>query len=466
MRTLSEIIVKRDYSQKRPSSTFYKDSPFWQKLLCICFVGLLTFAGLGEWKTLNNMLGGLPKIFTVGVIAMTVGYGFIYPDIEKLKKIIWPALACMSLIVALLLWSMVIWMMNLNNISTMVNACSKLVFQSISILTAVCGVYLFGSRTVDLFTIAMCMANAGIMVLEIPNFGLGSSIQSLITCLVTFGEAEGYARNLEIHDITFVFGQLVLYYVAFAPRETRKEKRQRIFFILVCTFFFFVGMKRIAIPAVVLFIMVAYIVRLFKKKKLIFVLWGIAWVGFFFLYLYGVRTGVVSQVLDVIGIDMMGRDYLWSLANDYYEFSVDYFGKGFEYVDSIVGIWYSTGLINHPYPFHNDILKVFVEMGFPGFIFWSGIQYIFLPIFWTKYADDDTTLLYLCNLSYMTMTYLTDNTSFSFWSTMALRLIPLAYFVERKKPPKPQVWKPRDKKEMHEHIRILMQESQEENEVK
>ena len=188
--------------------------------------------------------------------------------------------------------------------------------------------------------------------------------------------------------------------------------------------------------------------------------------GFFFLYLYGVRTGVVSQVLDVIGIDMMGRDYLWSLANDYYEFSVDYFGKGFEYVDSIVGIWYSTGLINHPYPFHNDILKVFVEMGFPGFIFWSGIQYIFLPIFWTKYADDDTTLLYLCNLSYMTMTYLTDNTSFSFWSTMALRLIPLAYSVERKKPPKPQVWKPRDKKEMHEHIRILMQESQEENEVK
>ena len=115
-------------------------------------------------------------------------------------------------------------------------------------------------------------------------------------------------------------------------------------------------MKRIAIPAVVLFILVAYIVRLFKKKKLIFVLWGIAWVGFFFLYLYGVRTGVVSQVLDVIGIDMMGRDYLWSLANDYYEFSVNYFGKGFEYVDSIVGIWYSTGLINHPYPFHNDII--------------------------------------------------------------------------------------------------------------
>lgn len=460
MRTLSEIIVKRDYSQKQPSSIFYKDSPIWQKLLCIGFIGLLTMAGLGEWKTLNNMLGGLPKAVTMGVICMTMAYGFIYPDIERLKKIVWPALVCMSLIAALLLWSMVIWMMNLNNLSTMMDACSKLIFQSISIMTAVCGVYLFGSKAVDLFAISMCMANAGIMILEIPNFGLAASIQSLITCLVTFGEAEGYARNLEIHDITFVFGQLVLYYAAFAPHETRKEKYQRIFFLIACTFFFFVGMKRIAIPAVVLFVGVAYFLRLFKSKKPIFVLWGIAWVVFFFLYLYGVRTGVVSEVLKVLGIDMMGRDYLWSLANDYYEFSVGYFGRGFEYVDSIVAIWYNAGIINHPYPFHNDILKVFVEMGFPGFIFWSGIQYIITPIFWMKYADDETTLLYLCNLSYMTMTYLTDNTSFSFWSTMALRLIPIAYSVERKKPPKPQVWKPRDKKEMHEHIRILMQESE------
>ena len=32
---------------------------------------------------------------------------------------------------------------------------------------------------------------------------------------------------------------------------------------------------------------------------------------------------------------MMGRDYLWSMANPYYEFSVTYLGHGFEYVDTI-----------------------------------------------------------------------------------------------------------------------------------
>ena len=457
--TLSEILVARDHTKKRPSSLLYKDSPFWQNLLRVCFVLLIMCAGLGEWKTLNNSLGGLPKAITLGIIAMTMAYGFIYPDVKRLKSVFWPSLVVMSLIIALFLWSMVIWLTNLSGLSTMVDACSKLAFQSISILTAVCGVYLFGAETIDLFTIGVCLANGAIMLLEIPSFGLAASIQSLVTCLVTFGDAEGYARQLEIHDLTFVFGQLVLYYAAFAPHTTREEKKRRIFYLLACIFFFLVGMKRIAIPAVILFIFVAWFVRSFKHKKPLFILWGIAWIVFFFLYLYGVRTGVVSILLKVAGIDMMGRDYLWSLANDYYDFSITYLGHGFEYVDSIIAVWYGAGLINHPYPFHNDILKVFVEMGFPGFIFWSVIQYVLTPIFWLKYADEETALLYLCNLSYMTTTYLTDNTSFSFWCTMALRLLPLAYSVERKKPPKPQVWKPRNKQEMQDHIRILMRES-------
>lgn len=459
--TLSDILVKRDYSQKRPRSIFYKDSPFWQGLLSVCFVMLVMTAGLGEWKTLNNMLGGLPKAITVGIIGMAMAYGFIYPDIKRLKTILWPTFIFMSLIVALMLWSVVIWLTNLSGMSTMIDACSKLAFQSISILTAVSAVYLFGARAVDLFAIGTCLANGAIMVLEIPSFGLAASIQSLVTCLVTFGDAEGYARNLEIHDLTFMFGQLVLYYAAFAPHETWEEKWHRAFYLLACTFFFLVGMKRIAIPAVILFIGVAWLFRKLRHKKQLLILWGAAWVGFFFLYLYGVRNGIVSQLLKVIGIDMMGRDYLWSLADDYYDFSITYLGHGFEYVDSIIAIWYNAGLINHPYPFHNDILKVFVEMGFPGFVLWAGIQYILTPIFWVKYADEETALLYLCTLSYMTLTYLTDNTAFYFWSTMALRLIPLAYSVARKKAPKPQVWQPRDRQEMREHIQILMQGAKE-----
>ena len=202
-----------------------QNNPVIQKGLRLCFIFLLTAAGLGEWKTLNNMLGGLPKAITAGIICMTIAYAIIFPDLKRFKQLKGPTLFYMSLITALLLWSMVIWILNFMNLSSMIRGCSKVIFQSIAILTALSGVYLFGAEAVDLFAVAMCLANGAIMVLEIPSFGIAASVQSLITCLVTFGEAEGYARNLEIHDITFVFGQLVLYYVVCAPKDTRRERK-------------------------------------------------------------------------------------------------------------------------------------------------------------------------------------------------------------------------------------------------
>ena len=214
-----------------------QNNPVIQKGLRLCFIFLLTAAGLGEWKTLNNMLGGLPKAITVGIICMTIAYAIIFPDLKRFKQLKGPTLFYMSLITALLLWSMVIWILNFMNLSSMIRGCSKVIFQSIAILTALSGVYLFGAEAVDLFAVAMCLANGAIMVLEIPSFGIAASVQSLITCLVTFGEAEGYARNLEIHDITFVFGQLLLYYVAFAPKgNTRGKKKALADDLAVCLF--------------------------------------------------------------------------------------------------------------------------------------------------------------------------------------------------------------------------------------
>ena len=458
MRTLDQILTKKDYSRKTPASLFYKDSPLWQKLLTIGCVVFLSGAGLGEWKPINSAVGGLPKAVALGVIGLAVLYALFYPDEKRFREIWKPTLLYMSLMVALFFWSMVIWIESFAAVSSMIRSCSKLLFQSIAILTAVALVYLFREKAIELFTICICMINGAIMLLCIPGYGIAASIQSLITCLVTFGDAVGYARQLEIHDLTFVFGQMIVYYAVFAPHTTREEKRKRWLYLLLCIWFFLVGMKRSAIPAVVLFIMVGLLLRKRKLPDWFYPVAGVGCIVFFLVFLYCVRNGIVTALLLRFNIDMMGRDCLWSLANPYYEFSITYIGHGFEYVDSLVTQWYNEGILNHPYPFHNDILKVFVEMGFPGFMLWSGIQYVLTPLFWQRYADQQTVLLYLCELGYMTVTYLTDNTAFYFWSAMALRLVTLAYAMERKKPPKPKVWMPDSRQEMRDRIHILMQE--------
>ena len=342
MRTLDQILTKKDYSRKTPASLFYKDSPLWQKLLTIGCVVFLAGAGLGEWKPINSAVGGLPKAISLGVIGLAMLYTLFYPDEKRLRELWKPTLLYMSLMAALFFWSMVIWIESFAAVSSMIRSCSKIVFQSIAILTAVALVYLFREKAIELFTISICIANTAIMLLSIPGYGFAASIQSLVTCLITFGDADGYALQLEIHDLTFVFGQMILYYAVFAPRTTRQEKRKRWLYLLLCCWFFLA-------------------------------------------FLYCVRYGVISRLLNSFGIDMMGRDYLWSMANPYYEFSITYIGRGFEYVDTIIAQWYNDGLINQPYPFHNDILKVFVEVGFPGFLLWSSIQYVLTPLFWQRY---------------------------------------------------------------------------------
>ena len=140
-------------------------------------------------------------------------------------------------------------------------------------------------------------------------------------------------------------------------------------------------MKRIAIPAVVLFILIALLLRKRKVPSWFYPAVGGFCILFFLAFLYCVRNGIITALLLRFGINMMGRDYLWSMANPYYEFSITYLGHGFEYVDTIIGQWYNAGLINEPFPFHNDILKVFVEVGFPGFLL---VKVYFLAYIYAK----------------------------------------------------------------------------------
>ena len=137
-----------------------------------------------------------------------------------------------------------------------------------------------------------------------------------------------------------------------------------------------------------------------------------------------------------------GRNTLWKLPNDYYEFSPFWKGLGFEGVDDLVRLFVQQGLITRTYPLHNDFLRVFIEFGALGFTLWTGIQYIVYPIYWIKHHDTKTGMVYMALLCYMTVTYLTDNTAFYFWCSIGLRLIPMSYSYRIYKAKKMRKWIP------------------------
>ena len=427
---------------------------------CPAFVAFLAvvctvLAGLGDWKVLNNAFGGLPKAIVLGTILCAFLNFLVAADFAKLRKAMGYFPIFLVLIAVYSLVSMYIWITDFSKVASISRAGQKILFQTITIIYAVFMCYLLEDRAIDYLFFSMCATNTAIILLEMPKYGIKESIASVVTCLVTFGEAEGFVRALEIHDITFLFGQFFIYYVMFAPKSTASEKRLRRAGMILSLFFILLGLKRSTLPAVLLVCMYVKLLRITGKPRKFILATGIALFLFCYLYLYLTRSGILVAFLESLGIDMMGRDVLWSLPNDYYKLSPFWKGLGFEGVTDLVNKWYKEGLINRAYPLHNDILKVFIELGALGFTLWAGINYILYPAYWMMRHNTETGLLYMAILSYMTVTYLTDNTAFYFWSCIGLRLIPMSYSYRISRSAKPEQWKAPTRKELADEIWLI-----------
>ena len=427
---------------------------------CPAFIILLVvactfFAGLGDWKVLNNALGGLPKAIALGAIVCAFLNFLVAADFAKLRTAVGYFPILLVPIAVYTVISMYIWVTDFSQAASITRAGEKILFQTITIIYSVFMCYLLEDRAVNYLFLGMCSTNIAIMLLEMPKYGIQESISSVVTCIVTFGTAEGFVRALEIHDITFLFGQFFIYYMMFAPKSTKPEKRMRRCGIVLSLFFIVLGLKRSVLPAVLLVCVYVKLLSMVKKPGKFIVATGIGLVVFFWFYLYLTRSGILVEFLESIGIDMMGRDVLWSLPNDYYEFSPFWKGLGFESVTDLVNKWYRAGLINRPYPLHNDILKIFIELGALGFTLWAGIHYILYPAYWMTRHDMRTGMLYMAVLLYMTATYLTDNTAFYFWSCIGLRLIPMSYSYRIRKAGKRLQWKAPTLKEAEDEIRSI-----------
>lgn len=410
--------------------------------LMLLAIMLTVVAGMGEWKVVNMALGGLPKIVTLGVPGIALLCFLIRADFEHAGRCLKYLPMFMVYILALLLWTLAIWMLDLTEPSSIARGMSKLLYQCFTILYTVGFVYLCRERSVDCFFYSMLATNGLIALLEIPGYGLMPSIQSVITCILTFGNAEGYVRALEIHDVTFLFGQFFVYYAGVAPRRSRRETAVNAVKAALAMFFMLLGLKRSAIPAAILLaVYAAFLLRRKHPFRWVMVT-GAGIIVLFWAYLYAINSGLFTRLMALLGVDTMGRDYIWGLAKPYYSFSPAFTGLGFEAVDAIVSQWYQQGLINHPYPFHNDVLKAFVELGFGGFCLWTGVQYLYYPRYWARRHSERTAVLYICLLGYMSVTYLTDNTAFYYWSCIGLRLIPMGYSFTLEQREIKDTWRP------------------------
>ena len=399
------------------------------------YIGLYIFfifgAAMGDWKTLNFALGALPKVISVGAIGIAFMYILWSGNFKNFKVLSRFSILFSSIIVGIILCSILIWILDLQTIGYIFKGVSKISYQLLNIAIVFAAVYMFEEKAGVYTFFGIAAANFVIIFLGAATTGIGGAISDLIKNITSFGATEviadsNFIRAIEIHDITFVMGVYIIYFLFFCPGE-----KYRYIYAAVALFLFFAGLKRIAFLSMLMAIIFAIFCMLLgpKGKKRTLIITAFIIVIFCYYYITIIQNGVFTKFCIENDIELNGRERIYDFISNYYKVSPTYRGKGYEFcvhlLKSMKGTKDQVVAIN---AVHNDILKMYVEMGFWGFFLWIMCYYVFQTHWYITRCGELTAVCFMTINVYMLVSYMTDNTMFYYWSSMIIRMLPICYF--------------------------------------
>lgn len=279
--------------------------------------------------------------------------------------------------------------------------------------------YVFGQRGFWLNLAAMLAANLITVVRVISENGFSVYFQELRTLVATFaGETGPVIQQMEIHELTFGLGVCLLFGVL-NWKEFRRHPEGPVFLALTA-FCFLSGFKRIGIVAMGAAFALWILLRPLCGKHaspLWVMLAAFAGIAAAFLYICMVKGGIFEFLSARFGLNTMGRRELSRFIDEYYWIGPDFLGNGAGFVTRMFSDLPEEYTIR---ALHNDILLVYIDIGFWGFWVW---MLCYLPLrVWVIYRWHGlrSALLCLCLETFVLATAATDNTLYYIYVTGAV----------------------------------------------
>ena len=396
------------------NSEFIKYTPLLEKeppkILCFLFVLGVTVSALGDCGSLGSSAMYLKVVMGL-CVAASILYLFQVQNIKRLKLCGLFLIFFTIPIAFVLLESLGLWSGKTMEFSYVSRGVQKMVFQAVTIISAVAGAYMLKAKTIDYYFIGLSIGNGLILIIEFIKFGPTNVLTNF----------SGYLYKIEIHDITFCMGLFILYYIFVKPHIFN-----RITFIAIAAFFFYMGLKRIALLSIGLSVVIGFILLRLKPKaqKIFVIIVGVLLVVLGYAFIVIITNGTFTEIMNEYEVDMAGRDKIYKYMAQYYNLSPGYFGFGFEYTVSLLRAMKDSGTqIIHVTGIHNDILKQYIELGFIGYFTWMIFVFIVQPLFYSKKFGSKAMIICMITNIYAWCTYMTDNTIYYFFMSMTLRMM-------------------------------------------
>lgn len=227
---------------------------------------------------------------------------------------------------------------------------------------------------------------------------------------------------IELHEVAYIIGLYIIYYGVISNKKLIPKWLKIISIVL-----FLIAYKRIGMASVVaVYIYRTIFYRSRRSNKAFFN--NLAGIILIFVSLVYVAFSVSSELtifLQLHGIDMMGRDIIYSYFRQFCEFNIRFIGQGVGFVDRQFDYTTRADLYRMVSikALHNDYMKMYIEIGFVGFLVWCYYWGIHLINVIKKRFGTETAFLCLLLIMYTFMTYTTDNTEGYFNYQLHLSLL-------------------------------------------
>lgn len=220
----------------------------------------------------------------------------------------------------------------------------------------------------------------------------------------------------EMHDLVFSVGFLLIYILLGYNGKIRNHIGQ----LILLVFVFYVGYKRIAILGLIASVLISVIIsnrartRSIQVGKIIAILLGV--LGLCYVYTFMLSTGAFEALMLKYNINLMGRDRIYTYFRSFYDYSFGFLGNGYGFTAQYL-LDNSSSLVRQLHGtlgLHNDILRLYIELGIWGSLIWHFWYLIRIPNSLKTY-DFSCLKLFMAFMIYAYIVYLTDNTTTYFW---------------------------------------------------
>lgn len=371
----------------------------------------MTISLMGTCSLFQGEVGSLQWIFFYyGSVAILLLLSLYFISKNKSEKIriernFFVSIFCGPRII-MLIYSCVIWITTSTSLPYITRGISNTIFQCVAYFCGVC--YACGEKD-DILKVTLA---SGLTVFGLSYvFGVIENGMAFISALNPLStSADSFRRFTELHELAYIIGLYILVNLIVEKHTSLKKEN---LFMWLAIIVFFVAWKRIGIFALALtYLSYLIFARSKRTNKSIFIrIIGIVGTVVCLLYVSLIVSGTFVSLLESFGISMMGRNFIYNYFRRFTEFSPTFMGKGVGFVGRQFDYVTRADLYNMVSikALHNDFFKIYIEIGYLGFILWVFWWLLKIPKMLKKEYGVEKAFISMLLILYAFVLYTTDN---------------------------------------------------------